>query len=212
MLETLASGGSHLTGELERERFEASEGLDFERAALLHKRHEKAATVLHGLPEIARRIDALDAVILQRGADEKTVVLFPVRSGALDAPIPLRFDFSGQTTSMDSVLRQALDPGHGSQAFASKSSRNEKQPGENQVAGAPSGPARERFGMQSAPPHLSEHLTLIARWFYSKPRDGEIFFREGEWPYRRIVRGIGRLLAPPAGVPDRVQADPSPPS
>jgi excinuclease ABC subunit C len=212
VLETLASGGTYLTGELERERFEASEALDFERAALLHKRHEKTVAALRSLPEIARRIDALDAVILQRGAEEKTVVLFPVRSGALDAPIPLSFDFSGQTASMDSVLRQALDPEHGGQPYASKNSRDEKQPAENQGAVAPSGPARERFGMQSAPPILSEHLTLIARWFYSKPRDGEIFFREGEWPYRRIVRGIGRLLAPTAGAPDRVQANPSPPS
>ena len=41
-----------------------------------------------------------------------------------------------------------------------------------------------------------EHLALLARWYYSNPRDGEIFFREKDWPYRRMMRGCSRLLAP----------------
>jgi hypothetical protein len=57
--------------------------------------------------------------------------------------------------------------------------------------------------LRSVPPELPEHLSLIARWFYSKPRDGEIFFRASDWPYRRILRACGRLLAPP---------DPDPPA
>jgi len=44
---------------------------------------------------------------------------------------------------------------------------------------------------------LGEHLRLVARWFYSNPREGEIFFREKDWPYRRILRACARLLAPP---------------
>ena len=70
---------------------------------------------------------------------------------------------------------------------------------------------------------LEDELSLLARWFYGKPRVGEIFFREGtarssaagpedaapaptssgrarrnsEWPYRRILRACSRLLAPP---------------
>jgi len=43
---------------------------------------------------------------------------------------------------------------------------------------------------------LSEHLWLLARWYYSNPREGEIFFREKDWPYRKIMRGCSRLLAP----------------
>src|SRR6266576_2936816 len=43
---------------------------------------------------------------------------------------------------------------------------------------------------------LGEHLWLVARWFYSNPREGEIFFREKDWPYRRILRACSRLLAP----------------
>jgi len=42
---------------------------------------------------------------------------------------------------------------------------------------------------------LAEELSLVSRWFYSKPREGEILFREKDWPYRRILRACSRLLA-----------------
>jgi hypothetical protein len=42
---------------------------------------------------------------------------------------------------------------------------------------------------------LSEHFSLVSRWFYSNPREGEIFFHDGEWPYRRILRACARLMA-----------------
>jgi excinuclease ABC subunit C len=44
---------------------------------------------------------------------------------------------------------------------------------------------------------LSENLWLLARWFYSNPREGEIFFREKAWPYRKMMRACARLLATP---------------
>jgi len=44
---------------------------------------------------------------------------------------------------------------------------------------------------------LSEHLWLLARWFYSNPRQGEIFFQGKSWPYRRMMRACARLLASP---------------
>jgi excinuclease UvrABC nuclease subunit len=47
--------------------------------------------------------------------------------------------------------------------------------------------------------NLGESLCLIARWFYSKPREGEVFFSEKDWPYRRVLRACSRLLA--AGEP-----------
>jgi hypothetical protein len=43
---------------------------------------------------------------------------------------------------------------------------------------------------------IGEHLWLVARWYYSNPREGEIFFREKDWPYRRILRACSRLLVP----------------
>ena len=53
---------------------------------------------------------------------------------------------------------------------------------------------------------LSEDLSLVSRWFYSKPREGEIFFREKDWPYRRILRACSRLLAPGTSAPEKNSA------
>jgi excinuclease UvrABC nuclease subunit len=186
VLETLDTSGASLIAALERERAEASEALNFERAALLHKRLEKASEALRGLPELARRIENLDAVILQRAADEKTIALFIVRGGLLGEPVFLRFgELSSQPQSIDAILRQTLQP-----------PPPVVQPSET----APPPNSREAYGLHAAPPELTEHLALIARWFYSKPREGEILFRDKEWPYRRLLRAIGRLLAPPGAV------------
>ena len=48
-----------------------------------------------------------------------------------------------------------------------------------------------------APLDLTDHLALVARWFYSKPREGEMLFRDKVWPYRRMLRACSRLLAGP---------------
>jgi hypothetical protein len=55
---------------------------------------------------------------------------------------------------------------------------------------------------------LSEHLWLLARWFYSNPRQGEIFFRGNAWPYRKMMRACARLLAPPEGQPQAQSGKP----
>ena len=40
-----------------------------------------------------------------------------------------------------------------------------------------------------------EHLAILKRWYYRSQRTGEIFLADeaGTWPFRRIVRGIGRV-------------------
>lgn len=171
LVEALESRGAALLLGIEREREAASEALDFERAAALHKRREKAASVLRGLPEIARKVGELDAVILQRSTEEMAIVVFPVRRGILREPLLLRFaEISSQPRSVEAMLREALDP---------RPTEGGEVPAEI--------PAAE---------DIAENLALLARWFYSNPRDGEIFFREADWPYRRILRACGRLLHP----------------
>jgi excinuclease ABC subunit C len=177
VLEALDSSGAALTERLSREREAASEALDFERAASLHKRLEKVDAALRGLPELARRIEDLNAVILQRVMEEKTIAVFPVLGGILAEPVLLRFGDSSQPRSVEELLREKL------QLRANASERK----------AAPED-SRERYGLHAAPPELPEHLSLVARWFYSKPREGEIFFRGDDWPYRRILRACGRLL------------------
>lgn len=192
VVEALATAGDALKTKLEAEREAASAALDFERAAALHNRVDKVSAALRGLPEIARRIDTIDAIILQRAAEEKTIVLFPIRAALLGEPIFLRFaELSSQPRSAEALLREELER-------ASDCATREAPAEASADAEAQREDYRECYGLRAAPPELPEHLSLVARWFYSKPREGEILFRDADWPYRRILRACNRLLAPAA--------------
>lgn len=164
LVQFLETSGESLRSTYEAEREKASEQLDFEHAATLHKKLEKLDQVLRGQPELTRRIQDLDGVILQRAAENQTIGVYPVLGGRLADPFFLRFaEIASQPRSAEQIFRDFLEP--------------------------------------LAPPltaDLGEHLWLIARWYYSNPREGEIFFREKDWPYRRILRACSRLLAPKA--------------
>ena len=164
LVQFLETNGNSLRDALESEREQASEALDFERASALHKKLEKLDDALRGQPEIARRVQDIDAVILQRTAAEQTVAVFAVHGGKVSAPLFVDFGkIASQPRSLEQILRQHVE-------------------GENP---------------QTVEGELEEHLWMLARWFYSNPREGEIFFRDKDWPYRRIMRGCARLLAPP---------------
>jgi hypothetical protein len=49
-----------------------------------------------------------------------------------------------------------------------------------------------------------EHLALLKRWYYRSHRAGEMFLTDekGDFPMRRIVRGIGRILRGEGPDPD----------
>lgn len=178
--EFLESCGASLEAQWATERDAASEALDFERAALLHGRMEKLAGVLRAWPELPREISRLDALLVQPAAEPQAVALFRVRGGFLDAPRLLRFaELQSEPRSVEQLLRDLLNE-------------------------SPLSPAGTRDVRD-----LSDHLSLLARWYYGKPRIGEIYFpqtsrRTGQfdWPYRRIIRGCSKILgaapAPPA--------------
>jgi excinuclease UvrABC nuclease subunit len=210
VLKTLETAGSFLTREIAGQREAASEALDFEKAAALHKRLEKVSATLRGWGELTRRIEEIDAVILQRGSEEKTIVVFPVHAGILAEPLFLRFgELSSEPKSVEGILRKVLEPQ--TDALQQKSGRHhtdsadavqDSQPDaldnlQKSTSEPPELPAsyREHYGLSSAPAELAEHLSLLSRWFYSKPREGEILFRDRGWPYRRILRACARVLA-----------------
>lgn len=172
LVQFLDTGGDSLRGALEKERERASEELDFEKASALHKRLETIDAALRGGPELARRITDINAVILQRGAEEQTIAAYAVRGGYIAEPLVVRFaEMASAPKSVEQIFREYLE--------------------------TPIAEAEPR-----GPKELSEHLWLLARWFYGKPRDGEILFfaesgRQAGWPYRRVLRACSRLLAPP---------------
>jgi len=180
LVQFIETTGGSLRSSVEQERERASEELDFERAAALHKKIEKLEEVLRGSPELARRIQDLNAVILQRTAEAQTIGVYGVRGGRLAEPFFLRFaEIASQPRSAEQIFRDYLE------GAAKRGEQN---------AGASS--------EQIQANDLGENLWLVARWYYSNPREGEIFFREEDWPYRRILRACSRLLMPKKSEPD----------
>jgi hypothetical protein len=97
--------------------------------------------------------------------------MYAVRGGRLAEPSYLRFGDTSQPRSAEETVRAYLED----------------------VMNAAPPPAAN---IKQSAAELGEHLGLVARWFFSNPREGEIFFREKDWPYRRILRACSRLLSP----------------
>jgi excinuclease ABC subunit C len=170
LVQFLDTNSLSLRDSFERDRELASEQLDFEKAAAVHKKWEKLDDVLRGKPELSRRIQDMNAVILQSSADPQGIGFFAIRAGRLAEPFFFRFADTGKPASAEEKVRDYLE-----------SLGN-------------SAPAPHLSVRQSAA-ELGEHLGMLARWFFSSPREGEIFFRERDWPYRRILRACSRLLS-----------------
>ncbi|MGB8888507.1 MAG: UvrB/UvrC motif-containing protein [Candidatus Korobacteraceae bacterium] len=166
-----ASGGQSLVREIERQRDEASTNLDFEGAALLHVRLEKVKAAASQLPEIVRRLDQLNGLMVQPSAERESVTLFKIVAGRICDPVTLsvgkQAEASHLTTrpqSMEARITEAL---------------------------ATVQPAKLRGALE-----WMEHLALLKRWYYRSTKAGELFLAEssGELPMRRVVRGVSRVF------------------
>jgi excinuclease UvrABC nuclease subunit len=173
------SGGGSLTRELSEQRERASTELAFEEAASIHVRIEKLNPVIGQLPEVVRRIDRLDAIIVQRSAEPGSVCLFRFRDAHMAGP--LVFNVERHTGEHRPDL-------HGAQS----QNKTSPQTMESRVE-----QAIESF---SRPQKISstermEQLAILKRWYYRSQRSGEIFIADerGRFPLRRLARGIGRV-------------------
>ena len=164
------SGGQSLVREIERQRDDASTNLDFEAAAALHTRLEKVKAAAAQLPEIVRRLDELNGVMVQTSAEPESVALFKIVAGRICDPVGLSVGQLGgvahltsRPQSMESRITEALA-------------------------------AVEAPKVRSALEWM-EHLALLKRWYYRTIKVGELFLAEGEdLPMRRVVRGVSRVF------------------
>jgi excinuclease UvrABC nuclease subunit len=102
------SGGQSLVGEMEAERERLSTNLDFEAAAQQHTKIAKVKSLLFGSDEISRRLDQLDAVIIQPSSEPKSVALFRFRRGELAGPCLFVVEPGGESPSMEHRIRETL--------------------------------------------------------------------------------------------------------
>lgn len=170
------TAGDSLARELAEQRERASAETAFEEAAAIHARIEKLKPVLAQLPEIVRRIDQLDAIIIQPGTEPGAVSLFRFQNTQMIGPVLFRIERHDETT----VSPDVQIPTAGPQSMESRV--------EEAIHCFP------RPESEGAATHI-EQLAILKRWYYRSHRVGEIFFADdkGLWPLRRMVRGIGRV-------------------
>ena len=155
--------GESLTRELSDQRERASTDLAFEDAATLHAKLEKLKPLLSQVPEIVRRVDRLQVIVVQRSAEPGCVSLFLFRSGRLDGPLAFSLEPHAQSESMESRIERALT------VFPTASSPSTIERTEHLAI-------LKRWYYRSH---------RIGEVFFADDK--------GSWPLRRIVRGIGRV-------------------
>ena len=163
----LNGAGQGLLRVLEAERAQASDALEFEQADKVHRKLEKVQAVLRLRPELARNLRELDGLVVEPGADAQSVALFRIRAGELRGPVTLSLDENVPSPVPLDRQLRALLDSLG------EGSRNR----------------------DALPPW--EHLSLLARWYYSSFREGELLMLNParEIPYARLIRLCRKVLA-----------------
>lgn len=165
------SQGQSLVREIEHMRDEASANLDFEGAAALHARLEKVKAATSQLPEIVRRLDELNGVMVQPSAQPESVALFKIEAGMVCEPVSLNVGAQAEAEhlrakplSMEARILEAL---------------------------AQAAPCKPHSALE-----WMEHLAILKRWYYRTSKTGELFLADsaGELPMRRVVRGVSRVF------------------
>jgi excinuclease UvrABC nuclease subunit len=230
----LETNGESMLAELAAKRETASEAMDFEAAAAVHKQWEKVKTATQLADEIVQPLTRLRALIVQAAAPT-------AEESARDAANVFAFEdgrivgaerlstlgvraVREQTAVGSSLFAQPLmiaavpleeEPGLRGQGPAD-------EPAETVAALSPEERARavierlEERAREAGAPEIDERcdfLALLRRWYFrpEKQRAGAILFSnaDGAWPVRRVLNAAAReALGPPreAGPVDREAA------
>jgi excinuclease ABC subunit C len=205
--------GQSLLDEVAAQREAASDAMDFEAAAALHKQWEKVRAAALLADELVRPLNQLRALILQKAAPQadeshpEAAAVFLFQHGQLAGPELL------STLGIRAVREQTAV---GSSLFA-QPLMLAPVPLEPEPDAAPASltPEDRAYTVIEAltartqtTPDMAEvcdHLSLLRRWYYrpEKQREGEVFLPnpDSSWPIRRILNGAARVvLGPPAPV------------
>jgi excinuclease ABC subunit C len=161
----LDSGGQSLIQEMESERERLSTALDFEGAAQQHAKIAKVKTILSGHDEICRRLDQLDAVIIQPSPEPKSVSLFRFRQGELAGPRTFALESGDASQSLEHRGRAMLEE----HEFVPSGAKSANQ--------------------------FMEELAILKRWYYRSHKVGEIVMAnpDGSWPVRKVANAALRV-------------------
>ncbi|HYM10374.1 MAG TPA: hypothetical protein VEU62_06565 [Bryobacterales bacterium] len=109
VVEFLSTRGESLVRQLQGERDQASAGQEFEQAARLHKKLEKAVEAVKLNEGLAGDVDRLFGVIVQASVEPSAVELWFLYQGCLQSRRRLSFSVEeGQPLSLDQKLREVI--------------------------------------------------------------------------------------------------------
>lgn len=168
VIEVLDGEGQSLTRGLQAQRDQASDNLDFEYAAQLHRKVERIRDALTLRPEPVRNVNQLHAALVLPAALPRTVCFFLMCSGKLHGPSYLELGENvSSPLSLDERFRLLFD---------GLLSHAEDLPGASSW----------------------EHLALFARWYYSSFRQGEVVMLSSpsQIPHARLIRICRKMVSP----------------
>jgi hypothetical protein len=201
--------GQSMLEEIAAEREAASQAMDFERAAALHKQWEKVRAASLLADELVRPVTELRAIVVQEAVPGKgdipsdSAALFMLAHGRIAGPEAL------STLGVRAVREQTTV---GSSLFAQPLMISPVPETETKVASivTPEDRARdaiagleEQTREQPEIAELCDYLSLFRRWYYrpERQRAGEVLLpnAQEEWPLRRLLNAAARVvLGPPA--------------
>jgi excinuclease ABC subunit C len=191
----LATRGQSIIEELTRQREQASEELDFEKAAEIHARLTKVESAASGASPAVHALAELNGVIVQPASEPGHVALFLLRRGSLTEPALYSVagmrhpnEQSGSSSLFAHPTAIAPVPLE-SPALVQLAARDEL---ESRLDDALSS---LQFAPASAQ-RIADHLCLFSRWYYRPQarRVGEVVFDDGrEQSRKQLMRAISRV-------------------
>lgn len=198
----LSTRGASMLEKLEAERSQASEALDFERAAAVHQRIAKAAAAAHLAGDAVHPLAKLDGLIVQPASSPSFVALFRLRKGALHGPVlystegmRLANEGSGSTSLFAQPVMMEAAPLDTMRSARSRPARDIL----NERLDKALEQLREEAPRTVPAQTLAEQLSLFSRWFYQTPatKKGEAVFDapDGRLAHKAVLRAISRIAA-----------------
>jgi len=221
VLEFFRTRGESMLAGVAAEREKASEAMDFEGAAALHKQWEKVKAAAGLADELVRPVAELRALVVQAAAPRsdgerlEEAAVFLLERGRIVGPERLSTlgvrAVREQTAVGSSLFAQPLmisavaEEGLG---IRDQGLGNATVSPEDRARGVLLRLAERADGVGEAEiVERCDYLSLFRRWYYrpEKQRAGEVFLpnADASWPVRRILNGAARVVL---GNPGEMQA------
>jgi len=198
----LRTRGESLVEALKRERDQASELMEFEKAAELHTRLTRAEAVAAEVAEAVRPLAHLDGVVVQAAAEPDHVALFRLAKGSLKGPAFVSvagMRHPNEAAGSTSLFAQPLGgpeaiPLEGPVVTAATRDELDLRL-ESSLAELTPATKRQRAKVRTG--EVADYLCLFSRWYYrpQSKRAGEIVFAgdDGKVPAKVLLRAISRV-------------------